>query len=444
MQVHVEDLSSVKKTLHIEIPEGEVINELDKAYKKLNKTVKVKGFRPGKVPKSILEMNHKKEVHEDVSAKLIQNTLLNAIKETELEVLGNPEVEPTELKEKGPYSYDVTVEIKPSFDDINFKGLNLKRPKYKASDDEADLQIKMIQNGLSQFEPIKEDRCARKDDYVLIDFECFKDGNPFTEMKKTENFSLKIGEEKFTREFDDQLCGMKKGETKKINVTFPDEYANKKMANSEIVFEVLFKDIRKQIIPEVDSEFLKKIGNYENVESLKEDIMNNLKEGYEKRTEHELTEQAYVALLENLDFEIPNILINYELDSIVAEVEQSFAMKNASLENMGYTVESIKDKYRNVAIDQVKRHLVLDKIIKQEKLEISDEELEKGFKEMAETLKRPFEEIKEFYEKNVDKVEYFQQTLLEKNAIKLIFDNSNIVDVEPEEIIKLENADAKI
>ena len=136
MPFKVEDISSVKKTLHIEIPQEEVIQELDRAYNQLKKNAKVKGFRPGKVPRSVLERMFKKDVHADVSSKLIQTSFIDAVKQTELNIVGNPELDPPELVADSAYKYDATVEITPEIEDIDFKGLKLKRTLHASSDDE--------------------------------------------------------------------------------------------------------------------------------------------------------------------------------------------------------------------------------------------------------------------------------------------------------------------
>ena len=149
MQFTVEDVSSVKKTLHIEIPQDEVARELEKAYNQLKKSAKIKGFRPGKVPRSVLERMFKKDVHADVSSRLIQSSFIDAIKQSELKVVGNPQLEPPELAADSSYTYDATVEITPDIADIDFKGLNLKRTLYEASDSEVDVQY-FLHGGILQ------------------------------------------------------------------------------------------------------------------------------------------------------------------------------------------------------------------------------------------------------------------------------------------------------
>jgi len=439
MQVSVDDISSVKKTLHIEIPEKEVGRELDNAYGALKKNAKVKGFRPGKVPRSALERLFKKDVHADVTSKLIQSSFFEAIQETELKIVGNPQVDPPELEATGSYKYDATVEIRPEIDDFDFSGLKLIRTNYAVSDEEIDAQLKMLQKNFARHEKIGKNRAAREGDFVLIDFEGFKDGQPFSETAKTENFNLKIGEGPILKDFDDQLAGMKPGDNKEFNVTFPDDYHNDKLAKLEISFQVTLNEIREEVLPPIDDALAKKAGPYESLNDLKKVITENLDQGYAKRTEQELQEQIFSELISRTDFEVPDSMVDMELEGIVEEAVRSFSYRNITLEEMGLSRESIAEKYRDVAFKQVKRHLLLGKMIDQESLEASDEEMEEGLNEMAANFKQPVEEIKKYYDENKDKLEFFKHTLLEKKAIKLIIENSKIEDVDPEK----EEADGK-
>ena len=431
MEVTVENLNSVKKILHVEIPEDVVVRELDLAYKNLKKTAKIKGYRPGKAPRSVLERLFKKSVHSDVSSKLLQDSLVDTIRKNDLKIVGTPQIDPPELDAKGPYKYDATVEVTPEIGDIDFKGLNLKKTAYKISDEEINAQIKMLQKNLAQLKTVEENRSLKEGDFALIDYEGFKNGKPFTETQKTENFTLEIGKGKIAKEFDEQLIGMKKGDIREININFPEDYSNKNLANLDISFQVKLNEIREEVLPEPNDEFAKELGDYKTLNELKGVITDNLKQGYDKRTEQELSEQIFSALIAKNDFEVPDVMAEYELDSIVAEVERSLSYSNRSMEQIGLTKEGIKEKYRDTAIKQVKRHLILNRLMDQEKLILADENLEEGFKNMSKTFGKPVDEIKGFYNQNNDNLDLFKNTLLEKQTIKLIIDNSNVEDVEP-------------
>lgn len=432
MQVSVEDINSVKKTLHIEIPEADVASELDKAYNELKKKAKIKGFRPGKVPRSVVVRMFKKDVHADVTSKLIQSSFLDALKETDLNIVGTPQVDPPELEDSGPYKYDATVEISPEIEDIDYKGLALKRTNYKISDVEVDTQLKMLQKNMAQHQKVEPARPAQEGDLVLIDYEGFKDGQPFTETAKTENFNLKIGAGPIIKEFDDQLVGLQPGDSKEFAVKFPADYFNDKLKDLEISFQVTLNEIREEILPDIDDVLAKKAGKFESLDDLKKVITDNLEQGYTKRVDQELNEQIFKDLIAKSEFEVPDAMVDMELEGIVNEAEQSFAYRNVTLEEMGLTKESIAENYRDLAVKQVKRHLILGKMIKQEKLSLSDDEVEDGLNDMAANFNQPVEEIKKYYDENKDKLEYFKHAILEKKAIKLIIDSSKIEDVEPE------------
>lgn len=285
---------------------------------------------------------------------------------------------------------------------------------------------------MARHEQISEDRPVQKDDIVLIDYEGFKDGKPFSETGKTENFTLKIGAGVISEYFDSQLIGMQAGDTKEITETFPEDFANKTLAGNEITFQVMLNEIRQEVLPEIDDVMAKKVGQYENLDQLKSAIEDNLKQGYVKRTEQELNEQIFSTLISKTDFETPDTLVEMELQGIIEEAERSFAYQNTSLEQMGISREDIAEKYRDTALKQVKRHLILSKVIDQEGLTLSDDELESGLKEMAENFGHPLEDIQKYYDENKDKLDLFKHTLLEKKAINLIIESSKVEDVEPE------------
>jgi trigger factor len=432
MQVTVEDVSSVKKILHIEVPEKIVIRELDNAYKNLKKNAKIKGFRPGKAPRSVLERLYKKDVHGDVSSKLLQDSFVEALKETELNIIGNPKIEPPKLEEKGPYKYDATVEVKPEIDDIDFKGITLKKALYQVTDEEMEAQLKLLQKNMTQQIPITEDRPVKENDSVLIDYEGFKDGMPFPETQKTENFSMKIGAGAISKTLDEELIGMKPGENREITINFPEDHFNEKLANHEITFHVTLHEIREEILPEIDDEFAKKFGQYETLDDLKNAITSNLNEGYQKRVEQELNEQIYKDLIEKTEFELPDSMVDYELNNIIDEIEKTLTYYNKTMEEQGLTKEMLVEEHRETAEKKVRRHLILGKIIDQENIELSDQELEDGFAEMAKAVNQPVEAIKNYYQQNQDNLDFFKHTLLEKQAIKLIIESSNIEEVAPE------------
>lgn len=441
MSVTVEDQSSVKKVLHIEVPADEVTRELESAYTQLKKTAKIKGFRPGKAPRSVLERLYGKDVKADVGAKLIQNAWIDAIRETNLKVLGSPKVDPPELAPDSPYAFDAEVEVEPEIEDIDYKGLSLTRTKYAISDKEIDLQLDMLRRNLAKRNPIEEKRPVAMDDVVVIDYEGYLDGKPHEETQKTENFSTQVGKGQIVKDLDDGLVGMQAGDEKEIDVTFPEDYFNKSLAGQKLQFKVKLKEIQEEILPDLDDAFAAQISDqFKSLDDLKTKIRENLQNGYEKRIEQELNEQIFTQILEKTSFEVPDVLVQGELDHIIRDTEEKFAASNRKLEDVGLSVEKLAEQYRPTAEKQVRRHLILSKLMDQEKLELTDEETHQGFQEMADSYGQPVDFIKSYYGQNKDGLSLFKHTLLEKKALKLIIDNSEITEVEPSEKNDADNA----
>ncbi len=432
MNFSVEDQSAVKKKLTIEVPKEDVVRELDNAYKELKRSAKVKGFRPGKTPRSVLERLYGKDVRADVASRLIQESFVEALQESKMKVVGTPEIDPPDLKADEGYTFTATVEVNPDLAPFNLDGFQLKKTLYRATDEEVDAQLQMLRNNLARMVPIEEARPVADGDYVMVDYEGLKDGKPFAETQRTENFAMKIGDGLLHPDVDAALKGLNAGDSTEVSVKFADDHFNDKLAGRDITFNVTVKDIREQQIPEIDDEMAKRLGPFDSLEALKEKINENLSAGYSKRQEQELNEQIFEALIAQQDFEVPETLVDQELGTILEEAKQKFAYHNTSMEELGLDDGGLREKYRETALNQVRRHMILAKIIDQESLEVSDEALEAGYQEMADSFNQPVDVIKQFYAQNSDRIDVFKYALLEKKAIKLIIDKSSIEEVEPE------------
>jgi len=432
MNVTVEEVNSVKKIMHVEVAREQVERELDKAYEDVKRKAKIKGFRPGKAPRSLIERMYKKDVHDDVSQKLIQESFIDALKQTGLDIIGLPRIEPPEIRPAEPLRYAATVEVRPQIADIDFNGIDLTKNRYRVTDGEMDAQLQLLRKNMAQLKPLAQSRPVAEGDHVMIDYEGFKDGNPFEETQKTDNFTLQVGSGKILKDFDSQLIGMVPGDVREFDLTFPGDYFNPKLAGQSIRFCVTLHEIREQILPPMDDELAKQMGPFQTVDDLKKAIAENLTEGYRKRVEHELNEQVFQALIAKTSFDLPDILVDEELEHMIRDTMARFSAQNLEPEKLGITPESLQIRYRPTAEAQVRRHLLLGKIIEQEKLTLDEGELEKGYGEMGGISGATVENIKEYYKANPERLAFFKHTLLEKKAIDLIIGRANVKEVEPE------------
>ncbi|MBU8911002.1 MAG: trigger factor [Desulfobacterales bacterium] len=434
MQVKIEDKSSVKKVLSFEISKEDVAKELNIAYKELKKKADVKGFRKGKIPRKVLENRFSKDVHADVAPRLIQEAFIESIKEHALNIVGGPQMDPPELDPEKAYVFDITVEIKPELDDIEFEGIALKKTKYEVSDGEIESQIYMIQKTMAKKETVKEERPVKENDFVLIDYEGFLNDQPFGQTPKIENYVMGIGKEGMPKEFSEKLTGTIPVQDLEIEVSYPEDDHDENLKGKKIVYKVTLKEIQEEILPELNDELVKDLGKFETLDDVRTSIRENLEKGYIQRIKHELSEQIFQNLLEKYEFEVPEALIEGELNGITMEAEQAYSANNTTLEAAGLSKEILRTQYRDVAEKQARRHLILEKIISQEKLELSDEELEKSFEEMAAGMNAPVDSIKNYFNMDPKQLEYYKHTQLEKKSVDLIIEKGSITEVEPEAV----------
>jgi trigger factor len=430
MKVEVEDISTVKKVLRVEIPEQEVTQELDKAYGTLKNNVRIKGFRPGKVPRSLLERRFKKEMCEEVSGQLIQNSYGEALDQAALVPLGEPIIERPDLEKGEPYHYSVTVEVRPPIEDLNVKGLKLKEKVHTVTDEEIEVQVKILQKRSAQLKTVDEDRPVENGDIVIIDYEGLKDGKPFEPARKTENFQVEIGSGRILKDFEQQLVGIQPKSTKEFQVRFPDDYYNKDLAGLDVTFKVTLKEIKEEILPEIDDEFAKSLGEYQTPNEVREAIRRDLNQRYEAQSKRQLREDILDMLMEQSDFEVPAGLVQAEVDAMVRDAQNLRGYKGMSQQNLGQTEEELSKKYRPLAERKVREYLLLQKVIQQEEINVTDERLDEAFEEMAKVVNQPVERIKALHEGDKEAYELLRQRVLEKEVINWIVENSHVERVK--------------
>ncbi|WP_022665284.1 trigger factor [Desulfospira joergensenii] len=431
MQVKIEDQSSVKKKLSFEIPKEKVTKELNKAYNELKKKADVKGFRKGKIPRKVLENRFSKDVHADVTPRLIQDSFVEAVREHELNVVGAPQMDPPDLTPDQAYTFDVVVEIKPELEDIDFQGIELEKNKYQVSDDEIQAQISMIQKTMAKKEPVKEERPVKETDFVLIDYEGFLDGEAYDKTPKIENYVMGIGQGVLPEEFSEKLIGTIPVQDLEVEVSYAEDFHDENLKGKTILYKVTLKEIQEEILPEINDDLVKDLGKFETLEEVKDSIRENLEKGYAQRIKHEMSEQVFQHLLKKVEFEIPEALIEGELNGIISEAEQAYAQNNTSLEEAGLSRDLLKTQYRDVAEKQARRHVILEKVISQENLDLDEEELNKSFEEMAQGMNASVDAIKNFFQMDPRQLEYYKHTQLEKKAVDLIIEKGSVTEVDP-------------
>ena len=383
---------------------------LDKAYEKASKKVKIDGFRPGKAPKSVFMKKYGVEsLFFDASEYCIEEAYKKLLdKNKDIEIVAQPSVDIKSVDEKY-IEYVFKLTLKPDFKLGNYKKLDVKKEKVTVNKEEIK---EAIDNMREQYkENVVKEGTVENGDIAIIDFEGFKDGVAF-EGGKGENYSLTIGSNTFIPGFEEQLIGMKTGEEKDINVTFPEDYHAEDLKGQPVVFKVKVNEIKEVKLPELDKDFFDDLG-MEGIDS-KEALEKQVKENIKTRKDTEAENKFIDALLEeigkNTEIEIPDVMVDEEAHRMVHQFADHIAMQGIDIQQFykltNSTEEDLKEKYKEEALKRVKNRLIIEEIIKVEKIKVTDKEVDAKVDEIAKKYNMTKEEVIKNYGGNTDYIKY--------------------------------------
>jgi len=399
MKVSVEEINSIKKKMSVEVPEEQVIKEVDSFYRELSQKAKIKGFRPGKVPRNILERHFKDYVKTEVMQKLIQESYPQALSEAKLHPISNPLIDPGEMEGGKPFQYAATVEIKPEIKLEGYIGLTIEGKKEGVKDEEVEERLKNLQNIHAQLKTISEPRPIQSGDFVILDYEASMENKPLDEGKATD-FTVEVGTGRFIPDLEEKLVGLKPDEEKEIEVSFPEDYGYKKWAGKTLSFHVKIKEVKEKILPVLDDEFAKDLGDYSSLEDLRLKLREEIEKEKKLILERQLKDQMVEQLLQANSFEVPESLVEEQTRTLVSDAKMRLASQGVDFKNLGLSEEKLQGDYREMAQKQVRTFLILEKIADQEGITVTDGEAEDRVREISERIHQKFDVVKRYYEKN--------------------------------------------
>jgi trigger factor len=399
MKVSVEEISSIKKKVSVEIPEDQVTKEVNSFYGDLKKKARIKGFRPGKVPRNILERHFKDYVKAEVMQKLIQDTYPAALTEVGLHPVSSPMIDPVDLENGKLFQYSATIEVKPDIKLEGYVGLSLEGKKEDTKDEEVEERLKHLQDLHAQLKTISGARPVQSGDYAIVDYEG-SIGGKLLDDGKAVDFPVEVGSGRFIPEFEEKLVGLMPDEEKVIDVSFPEDYGYKKWAGKTISFRVRIKEIKEKVLPALDDEFVKDLGDYSSMEDLKLKLKEEIGKEKERALDRQLKDQMVDALLQSNSFEVPESLVEDQVKALISDTKLRFAAQGVDLKNLGVSEEKLQEDYREMARKQVRTFLILEKIADQEGIMVTDGETEDRLREISERIHQKFDVVKRYYEQN--------------------------------------------
>jgi trigger factor len=399
MRVSVEEITPIKKKMNVEVPEDQVIKEVDSFYRDLSQKAKIKGFRPGKVPRNILERHFKDYVKAEVIQKLIQESYPQALSEAKLHPVSNPLIDPGEMEGGKPFQYVATIETKPEIKLEGYIGLKIEGKKEGVKDEEVEERLKNLQNIHAQLKTVSDPRPVQSGDFVILDYEASMENKPLDEGKATD-FTVEVGSGRFIPDLEEKLVGLKPDEEKEIEVSFPDDYGYKRWAGKTLSFHVKIKEVKEKILPTLDDEFAKDLGDYSSLDDLRLKLREEIEKEKKVILERQLKDQMVEQLLQANSFEVPESLVEEQTRTLVSDTKMRLASQGVDFKNLGVSEEKLKGDYREMAQKQVRTFLILEKIADQEGITVTDAEAEDRLREISEKIHQKFDAVKRYYEKN--------------------------------------------
>ncbi len=427
MNCKVEETKNANEVkLEITVDAEKFEEAIKKVYFKSAKYFNIPGFRKGKAPMQMVEKYYGKEIfYEDAFNEVAGDAMEEAVKENKLEVVSRPDIEVTQIEKGKDLIFTAVMQTKPEAKLGKYKGIEIKKTEYNVSDEDVEHELGHMQEHNARIVSI-EDRPVESGDIATIDFEGFVDGKAF-DGGKAEGHDLEIGSNTFIPGFEDQVIGMKIDEEKDIQVKFPDEYFSKELAGKDATFKVKVHEIKKKELPKLDDEFAKDVSEFDTLKELKEDIKQKQQKQNDDKAKYETQEAVMKAVCENVEVEIPSGMIELETENMLKDIEQRLSYQGLKLEQylqmMGKNEEDMKKEYQPQAIEGIKSRLTLEAVIKAEKIEATDEEVDEKLKEMAKNYGK---ENDEEFLKNENVRNYIKEGLTSEKAMDFLVKNAKI------------------
>ena len=425
MSLQVEKLENNTAKLTIEVPAEELDKAIQKAYQKNKNKFNVPGFRKGKVPYAMIEKMYGAGVfYEEAANDLIPEAYANAAAESELEIVARPEISVTQIEKGKSFIFEAEVTLKPEIKLGKYKGVKVEAMDTTVTDEDVAAELDKVKEQNARL-VAADDKAVEDGDQTTIDFEGFVDGVAF-EGGKGEDYPLTIGSHSFIDTFEEQLIGKKVGEEVEVNVTFPEQYQAKELAGKPAMFKVTIKEIKVKEYPELDDDFAQDVSEFDTLDEYKADIKKNLEEKKAQEAEADKESKVIEAIVNDSEMDIPEKMIEAQCQQMVEEFAQNIAMQGISFDQYmqftGTTVDQLTEQVKPQAEARVQSSLVLEAIVKAEKIEASDEEFDEEIKRMAERYQMEADKVNELL--SDDDKKNIRADICARKAAKLVVEKA--------------------
>ena len=423
-KVTVKEVSSVVKELEVVVSSEEVARGLEAAYQKIGSKARIKGFRPGKVPRSVLEQHYRQDAESDAVRELVQQSYPMALHEIGIHPIAPPDIRVTSFVPDQGLTYQAILEVPPQFEVKGYVGLNLKKDPIHVTDAEVEQNLKALQERMAQLIPVTDDRKTRAEDVISLSYQTFHNDKPVPGFQG-QNYLIELGKGHLFPELESALVGMAPGEKKKVGVTLPPNWADKTLAGKKVVYELELKEIKDKKVPELNDDLAKDLGQFTTLDEVKGKIREDVAQGKEQAAKGKLRRQILEKLVVENDFLVPESMIRIELEDMLKRFEGHLKSQGITMEQAGMTVGDFSAKNRDEAIFRVRGALIFDAVARKENLAVTPEEIDRRIEEMAKHSGQAPAAWKKYFREN-QMMGRVEGSLREEKALDFVLSQSKI------------------
>lgn len=426
MKVSLQELSQLGRKMNVEIAADDVSAAFNRIYQSIQRDVSIKGFRKGKAPLPTIRTLYKDKVKGDVINELIQTHYFKALDEHSLDPVNMPKFDVSTVDEGQPFKFTAEFEVRPEVKLKDYVGLSVQKEKFEADPKYVSNVLENIQKSHASREAVLEDRAAQKGDIVEIDFEGFRDNQPVPNTK-AEKFELELGSSSFIPGFEEGLEGIRAGQSRDLNLTFPTDYHSKDLAGSSITFKVFAHGLKKSVLPELNDEFAKRVG-FETLEKLKENILEDYTKGEEKRVNDEFKNRLLKALVDKNPVTVPDSMLQEQREMIIKDVQGRMQQQGMGEREFQEYVQKWDSDFTQSASFMIQSSFLVHAIAEKESLAANEDDFNAKLEEYAKQTGLDVSKLRGFYSDR-DQKSRLMYRITEDKVVDFLKDKAKVVEV---------------
>jgi trigger factor len=425
LTVDVHQGKAWKRTLEIEVPKETVDEEFEAAYRRYKSEAKIPGFRKGKAPLEMVKRRFKDAIQKDVLETLVPKMYEDALSETDLSPINLPEVKEIDFEEGKPLKFKAEIEVRPEVEVKDYTGLEVTKSVREITDDDVEQSLKYLREDLAQLKPVERE--AEYHDHLFVDLTKKQDGK----KEEVKNHELVLDPNNMIKEFQDALLKAKPGEKREFEVDYPADFHNKKLAGNKVRYEINIKEIKENILPEVNDEFAKSVGKFDTLDQLKAKIKEGLLQKARRDAEIEVKNELVNQVIKHNPFEVPDTLFDYYMEALTKDLKEKYRKVDE---------KKVREDYKDVAIGHIKWDLLFHQIVEKEKIEVTQEDMDAWVEHFARDYKMKPEDARKLVE-SPSQIKKIREELLEKKVLDFLRKSAKIKEETiPAQVIPKEDS----